>query len=173
LSAHFDFFDKKYSPMRSEVMDSIKTMVPMALIVGLIPPRIMFQTLTGRVSSNPHTNHAMMNSSKDKVKVSRKAAMIPGIESGKITSLTVCQAFAPRSLAASSRLGWMVRNLARMMNIAKGAPKTVWLMMTEKREFPRERNVLRKTSKDKPSRRPGTVNGPDIKPTKTFSALNL
>jgi hypothetical protein len=67
----------------------------------------------------------------------------------------------------------MLRNLARMINMAKGAPKTVWLIMTEKREFPMERNVLRKTSKDNPRRRPGTVSGPDIKPTKIFSALSL
>jgi hypothetical protein len=60
-----------------------------------------------------------------------------------------------------------------MINMAKGAPKTVWLIMTEKREFPMERKVFRKTSKESPSRRPGTVNGPDMKPTKIFSALNL
>jgi len=50
----------------------IKIIDPIALMVGLIPDRIIPYIFTGSVSSNPQTNQAMITSSKEIVNVRRK-----------------------------------------------------------------------------------------------------
>ena len=65
-----------------KVMEMKKTILPMAFSVGLVPLRIMAKIRTGRVSLKPLTNQEIMNSSKERVKVNKAAATIPGRDWG-------------------------------------------------------------------------------------------
>jgi hypothetical protein len=60
-----------------------------------------------------------------------------------------------------------------MINIAKGAQKTRWLMITENNELPMNRILFRKNSRANARIRGGTVRGATINPRKMFSPLNL
>ena len=58
--------------------------------------------IIGSVGSVPARKKAMMNSSNEIVKHSRKLARTPGNTMGKVTRQKVHQALSPRSAAASS-----------------------------------------------------------------------
>ena len=66
-------------------MDTAKTTLPTALILGLTCPCNMLSTRTGSVSFTPPTKNAIMNSSKDTAAVRKSAAKIAGRVKGRMT----------------------------------------------------------------------------------------
>ncbi len=81
-----------------------RIIVPMTLICGGTAVRAAPQTQRGKVTSWPELKRVMMKSSTERAKAKRAAARIPGRMRGKVTLRNVCYSFAPRSMAASSRV---------------------------------------------------------------------
>src|SRR6185503_13106571 len=77
--------------------------VPSAYSDGEVTFSVMIQISSGRVLSDPAVSSERVNSSYDSVKPNRATATRPGARIGTITRNVVCQALAPRSLAASSQ----------------------------------------------------------------------
>ncbi|MNY66248.1 hypothetical protein D3C86_2036390 [compost metagenome] len=63
----------------------MKTIVPIALMVGLTCPCKVLRMRTGTVSLSPETNQATANSSKDTAMVTNSAAKMLGAVNGRIT----------------------------------------------------------------------------------------
>src|SRR3954452_1285874 len=99
--------------MASRLMLTIRIIVDSTLICGGVAVRDWPKIRTGKVVVlGPETKYVMMKSSIERANDSRNAARIPGMINGNVTLRNVRVGFAPRSIAASSRVQSKPRNRA-------------------------------------------------------------
>lgn len=96
---------KKNCPTIPITITTAKISVESAFTFGVTPNRIIEYTCIGSVvDPAPAVKNAMMKSSNDNVSASKNPAATPGAMSGSVTRKNVWRRFAPRSMAASSKV---------------------------------------------------------------------
>ena len=104
------------------------------------------QIKIGSVGSVPPRKNAIMNSSKEIVKHSKKLATIPGATIGKVTLQNVDHGLAPRSEDASSMDGSNPSKRDIKVAIANGTEISTWAMAMVYKDRLNPRRVTRISS---------------------------
>ncbi len=116
-------------------MDAISTpiveiniiIVAKALIFGLIPPvrKVEKITIGSVVDSGDETKLAMTTSSKDRANDKNQPARQDGIIRGSVISVNTVKGFAPKSIAASSKLWSTSCNLDLTITTTYAIPSVI------------------------------------------------
>ena len=101
-------------------MDTLTRRAESALISGVIPVRIIENTLRGKVvAPGPVVKNVTTKSSNDRVNAIKPAPNNAGRSKGNVTCTKACHGVAPKSRAAFSHTGSILRSLARSTMITK------------------------------------------------------